>query len=130
MDKRANMLQGEYRRKARDADRIYGGHIGENVGPVERKLLQFGDVIGLVVGAFGEGSEDLHDLVQQMAESRATSMGLKRGREATDAEIGMAVGQIRRAINTTVVRAQAGAAVYRGPKGPCPPFFSQNFILL
>ena len=87
MDKRANMLQGE----ARDADRIYGGHIGENVGPVERKLLQFGDVIGLVVGAFGEGSEDLHDLVQQMAESRATSMELKRGREATDAEIGISV---------------------------------------
>ena len=77
VDKRANMLQGEYRRKARDADRIYGGHIGENVGPVERKLLQFGDVIGLVVGAFGEGSEDIHDLFQQMAESRATSMGSK-----------------------------------------------------
>ena len=66
-----------------------------------------------MVRAFGEGSEDLHDLVQQMAESRATSMGLKRGREATDAEIGMAVGQIRRAISTTVVRAQGQCLLMR-----------------
>ena len=113
VDRRANLLQGEYRRKARNADRIYGGHNSDNIGPVERKLLQFGDVIGIVVGAFGEGSEDLHDLIQQLAESRARSMGLRRGRESSEAELGIIVGQIRRALSTTFVRAQAQCLLMR-----------------
>ena len=40
-------------------------------------------------------------------------MGLKRGREATDAEIGILVGQIRRALSTTAVRAQAQCLLMR-----------------
>ena len=86
----------EYRHNARIADRVYGGLDGDNCEPVERKLMQFGEVIRLVVGAFGEGSEDMHDLVQQIAESRANTMGLRRGREATEAEVGIFVGQVRR----------------------------------
>ena len=50
---------------------------------VERKLRQFGEVIGLVVGALGECSEDLHELVQEVAESKAKAMGLRQGREAS-----------------------------------------------
>ena len=61
VDRRAGLLQGEYRLKARNADRVYGGFVGVNYGPVERKLMQFGEVLGLVIGAFGEGSEDLHN---------------------------------------------------------------------
>ena len=40
------------------------------VGPVESKLVSMGKIKGLVVGAFGEASEGLHDLVDQLAESR------------------------------------------------------------
>ena len=94
VDRRAGLLQGEYRRKAKDADRNYGGHNPDQMGPVERKLVQFGEVIGLVVGAFGEASEDLHELIQSMAENKAKVMGLKRGSEASDAEVGRLVGQI------------------------------------
>ena len=78
VDRRANLLQGEYRKKARDADIICGARDGGEVGPVERKLLQFGDLVGLVVGAFGAVSEDMHYLIQKLAESKVVSMGRQR----------------------------------------------------
>ena len=69
MEKRAKLLQGKYNKKAKAADRLYGGVEEGIVGPVENKLLQYGDLQGLVVGAFGEGSEDLHKRIQVFAES-------------------------------------------------------------
>ena len=66
-----------------------------------------------MVGAFGEGSEDIHMLIQQMAENRAVAMGLRRGREATEAEFGKLVGQIRRSMSTTFDRAQAQCLLSR-----------------
>ena len=38
MDKRAKMLQGEYRKKAKDTDRKYGDTEEGIIGPVENKL--------------------------------------------------------------------------------------------
>ena len=113
VDRRAGLLQGEYKRKARETDRVYGGVDQNAIGPVERKLMQYGEVVGLVMGAFGEASEDLHELVQKMAESRAVAVGLRRGNEASEAEIGMFVGQIRRSLSTTCVRAQAQCLLSR-----------------
>ena len=75
--------------------------------------MQYGDVVGLVVGAFGEASEDLHELIQRLAESRVKSMGLKLGREASDEEVGHAVGPISRTLSTTFVRAQAQCLLSR-----------------
>ena len=58
----------------------FGGTTEGTIGPVETKLLQYGELQGLVAGAFGLGSEDLHSLVQIIAESKVNSMGLARGR--------------------------------------------------
>ena len=113
VDKRARLLQGEYRKKAKDTDRKYGGTEEGVIGPVENKLRQFGEIQGLVVGAFGEGSEDLHSLVQTIAESKVTAMGLSRGRQGTEAEVGVVVGQVRRMISTASVRAQAQCLLTR-----------------
>ena len=113
VDKRSKLLAGEYRKKARDVDRLYGGAREGVAGAVENRLLQFGDLQGLVVGAFGEGSDDLHSLVQLLAESKVTAMGLTRGRGGTEAEIGVLVGQIRRMLSTTNVRAQAQCLLTR-----------------
>ena len=44
----------------------------------------FGDVKGLVVGAFGEGSEDLHALIHHLATSRVKRLGPKREREVSE----------------------------------------------
>ena len=81
--------------------------------PVERKLLQYGEMFGLVVGAYGEGSQDLHELVQNLAECKVMAMGLRRGRESSEEELGIIVGQIRRALSTTAVRAQAQCLLSR-----------------
>ena len=48
-----------------------------------------------------------------MAESRASATGIRRGREASDAEIGILVGQIRRSLSTTFVRAQVQCLLSR-----------------
>ena len=63
VDRRANLLPNEYRRIARGADRVYGNHPNDVAGPVEKKLLQYGDLMGLFVGAFSEGSQDLNELI-------------------------------------------------------------------
>ena len=76
------------------------------IGPVENKLLQYGDLQGLVVGAFGEGSVDLHELVQTIAESRVNSVGLLRGKKCGEAELGCVVGQVRRMLSSANIRAQ------------------------
>lgn len=50
VDKKAKLLHGEYKKKARDADRKFGGTAEGIIGPVESKLLQYGDLQGLLVG--------------------------------------------------------------------------------
>ena len=58
-------------------------------GPVERRLVEFGELLGLCFGAWGEASDGVHHLVQTLAESRLTLQGLQRGRPGSDAELGM-----------------------------------------
>ena len=58
VDRRAQLLQEEYARKARKADHNFGGTPEGEVGRMEQKLLNFGRVRGLVVGAWGEINED------------------------------------------------------------------------
>ena len=107
------MLQGEHRKKAKDTDRKYVGTEEGVIGPVENKLIQYGDIQGLVVGAFGEGSEDMHSLVQNMAESKITAMCLPRGRDGTEAELGTVVVEVRMMLITESARAQAQCLLTR-----------------
>ena len=62
---------------------------------------------GLVVGAFSEGSEDLHSLIQQMAESRVASLDLSRAQRGfiLTEDIGQVVGQLRWWLSVASVRA-------------------------
>ena len=70
VDKRANELNAEYIKKARNTDQQYCGTVRGTTGPVETKLGTLGEVKGVVVGEFGEGSEDLHSLIHHLAISR------------------------------------------------------------
>ena len=82
VDRRAAGLTADYLRKARNVDQQYcgtpppppaqpgGQEQPRAIGPVERRLLQFGEVRGWCFGAFGEASMEVHSLVQRMAESR------------------------------------------------------------
>ena len=83
------------------------------VGRVKRKLVDFGEVRGLVFGAFGEASEGVHELVHHLANSRLKAEGLQQGRESGKGELGVLVGQVRRMLSTTAVRAQAECLLSR-----------------
>merc|ERR1712004_137593 len=63
VDARADLLPQEYLSKARAADQKYNNTERGTVGPVERKLLELGEVRGIVSGNFGEVSADTHALV-------------------------------------------------------------------
>ena len=63
VDSRADLLPQEYLNKARGADQTYNQIPPGEVGPVERKLVELGDLRGIVSGNFGEVSEDTHVMV-------------------------------------------------------------------
>ena len=80
--------------------RFHNTREGE-VGPLSlvTLLLSFGKLEGLVVGPWGNGSKDLHDLVRTLAESRVANRVRGRGREASDNELGVVMGEVRRALS-------------------------------
>ena len=73
-------------------------------GPLERRLDEYGELLGLCFGAWGEGSEQVHQLVQVLAESRLRFQGLQQGRPGSDQELGVLVGQIRRRLSIVAVQ--------------------------
>ena len=71
MDKRAEQIHQEYVVKARKTDQQHGGAEPGDIGGVERKLLTFPQVEGIVFGNWGEASQATHQLVEALATSRA-----------------------------------------------------------
>ena len=110
VDKRAGGLTEEYKKKAKQVDRVYGGVAEGAVGRVQRKLEDFGEVRGLV---FGEASEGVHELVHVLANSRLKAVGIQQGRQTGSGELGVLVGQVRRILSVTAVRAQAECLLSR-----------------
>ena len=113
VDKRANGLPANYRRKARDADKESRAASGDSKGPVEQKLESHGDLLGLVFGAWGEGSEGVHQLIQTLALARLNSQQRTRGRPGDMQELGIITAQIRRRLSQVVVKAQAECLLSR-----------------
>ena len=111
VDKRARELNQEYIMKARNTDRQYCGTPPGTTGPVETKLARLGEVKGVVVGAFGEASEDLHTLIHHLAISRVREAGPQKGRRGLmrteEAELALTTSLLRRALSVVGVRAQA-----------------------
>ena len=60
-----------------------------------------------MAGHWGEGSSDLHSFIQSCAEAKVAHMVRATGRQETERLLGMVVGQYRRLMSTTAVRAQA-----------------------
>ena len=88
-------------------DRRFHGTGREEKGPLERRLDGFGKLEGLVVGAWGDCSQDLHALVRVMAEARVLSNTQARGYIAGEGELSSTIGCIRRVLSCSFVRAQA-----------------------
>ena len=76
-------------------DKDIGTATGER-GPVERKLYEYGNIMGLCFEAWGEGSKDVHELVDIIAESRLKHQLLDEG---SDNELALIKGQDRRVLS-------------------------------
>ena len=111
VERRAVVLPGEYRRPLEKLDRGYHGTTVNQVGPLVRRLESFGRLQGLVLGAWQEGSKDLHDLLDTLAESKLKTMGLARGMQGTEMERGNILGQFRRRLSVAAAKAQSACLI-------------------
>ena len=113
-DRRAQGLEAEYRRKAKTLDKSILGTADQR-GPVEKRLDEFGTLVGLCIGAWGEGSQDVHMLIEKMAKSRLKHQMLEEGRPegGSDNEYAIIVGQIRRRLSVTALKAQVACLLSR-----------------
>ena len=93
-DKRAGLLQGEYRRKLAKYDRSYHGASQSQTGPLVSRLEGYGKLESMVVGPWGEGSKDLHLLIKNLAEQKISARIRGRGGGGSDLELGQALSQI------------------------------------
>ena len=117
VDKRAALIHEEYLGKARTADRLYGGAVEGEQGRVERKLLSFPKVKGLIFGVWGEVSEEVQSLVDTLADSRAQVAApqskRKGGLLCEEGVRALAVGFIRRRLSVCAVQAQCHSLLGR-----------------
>ena len=123
VDRRADGLTEEYARKARQVDWEYGGTPRPPPQPrgapappreidrVESQLLTFGRVRGWCFGAWGEGSTEVHELVQKVAEARLEVADLQpepRGIPMSRAaQLAGLVGYVSRRLSHCAVQQQA-----------------------
>ena len=117
VDARADLLPQEYISKARGADQKHNQIPAGTIGPVERKLLELGEVRGIVSGNFGEVSEDTHALVAALATCRVRVAGVSRGRKGhmrtEEGERSLAISALRRRLGVLTVRCQAHSLLGR-----------------
>ena len=114
--RRAGRLTKEYEAKLRDYDvRFHGsqpwlaGQPEPLAGPLVSRFRGLGGLEDgqLVAGPWGDLSPDLHRLLLVFAESRVAALGRARGWEAGPGELGKVMGDTRRALSVTIVRANA-----------------------
>ena len=112
VSRRASAVHREMHAKARKVDQRWNGTAQGAQGPVERRMLEFGPIGGLVVGAFGEASADVLTLIQRTALFNAERNGLWRCMGASSLEDGAKVLE-KRAIRTLGVEGVRGLARVR-----------------
>ena len=116
---RARGLQGLYKGKLAKYDTKYHGTAPGQVGPLVQRLDSYGKLWGLVVWPWGEGSKDLHSLITVIGKTMVETRGRERGWEGGAGEMGQVIGQLRRRLSCTFVKAQALCLLSRlGQLGP------------
>ena len=104
---RARTLPGTYRRPLERLDTLHHGRREGQTGPLVTRLQSYGVLQGYVSGAWGEGSEALHALVQTCAEARVAFLCRSTGRQDTEYLLSQEVSRYRRLVSTSAVRAAA-----------------------
>ena len=78
------------------------------VATLVRRFQSFGELQSFVVGNWGEGSEDLHALVQTCAEVRVAHICRSTGRQESDHLLGTIVSQYVDALSQRVLESGGG----------------------
>ena len=113
MELRADSLPAEYLRKAKEADRNYCGTAQDVQGPVESKLRGFPPLMKLVIGPFSECSEDLHELLSTMAESKTQYQCRSLGLLESEWKVASNLTYLRRQVSVCGVRSVADSLLNR-----------------
>ena len=104
-ERRASKLPAEYKYKLAVLDRRFHDTSDNETGPLVRRLQSYGELQKMVIGPWADCSKDLHALIKHLGKQRAIAQARERGRPASDRELGHIVGQIRRVLSTTFIRA-------------------------
>jgi hypothetical protein len=113
---RARPLHSSYLRDVRELDvelglaqPVAGGPAGgrnATVGPLEARYLSVAPVRAVVVGGFGEGSADLHSLIQDIGQAAGARLQARLGLAATAAS-SLACRLLRREVGALAARGHA-----------------------
>ena len=112
-DRRARGLPALYRGKLAAIDRQYYGTVQGEVGPCQERLESLGELLQVVVGYWGETSTDLDRVIRAIAEARVLYLSRETGQPITDTWVGQVLGQHRRSLSVSFIRAQAACLVAR-----------------
>ena len=113
VERRSGKLPEEYRLPLARLDERYHGTQQGEVGPLVRRLNSYGQLQGLVVGAFQEGSKDLHTLLETLADSQLRARGLARGREGSNQERSIILAGLRRHLSMASAKAYSACLLDR-----------------
>ena len=113
VERRVIPLPGEYSTPLAKLDRKYHGVAVGQVGPLQRRLQEYGNLVCLVMGTFQEGSKDLHSLLETLADHKLRAKGLARGREGTERERSVILSDFRRELSVTGAKAQSACLIGR-----------------
>ena len=80
------------------------GHQDGN-GPTIRKLHSYPPVLDLVFGAYGETSDGVKKLLDQLADSQLQSQGLRSGSPEANKELALVTSYLRRRLSSAVMQA-------------------------
>ena len=113
VERRSGLLAEEYRKPLAILDQRYHGTQVGVAGPLVRRLHSYGQLQGLVVGAFQEGSEDIHALLEVLADNQLRAKGLARGREGSNQERSSILAGFRRRLSMVAAKAYSACLLDR-----------------
>lgn len=115
-DRRARALMGEYKGDLGKLDRQYLGTQQGQTGPLVARLEELvgnQGLQGLVIGRWGECSQNLHQLIQGLAEARALHLTRTSGHTTSDGQLSVILNSYRRILSCRFVRAQESCLLAR-----------------
>ena len=109
---RALEVNGEYRRHARDLD---AEHSPAGTTPISDRLRSYGEVRAAAFGNYGEGSADVHAILEAAASAAARARWRPSGARSAAELFGILIAHYRRRMGMRAVQAMATCRLERVP---------------